>query len=702
MKNFLFPFCLLAFYICYLPSYILHAQGVHPVSGEPLKYCGSTEATEDLYKKYPHLKEAAEIIERQQMRQKTNPEPTINPPMFTIPVVIHILHNYGPENIPDANVHDALRVMNEDFNKLNADTTQVVAAFKALVGDAQIEFKLARLDPNGNCTNGIDRIATSKTYEANNASKLNIWPRRKYLNVWTVHDLASGAAGYTYRPASVAGNPGIDGIVILYDYFGALAPSSRRTSRTLTHEIGHWINLAHPWGNNNQAGVSCGDDGVSDTPRTKGWTSCNLSTNDVCASGVQENVQNYMEYAYCYRMFTIRQAIRMKSALFSSTAQRNNLSSSSNLTATGVNTPALLCTADFSSTKKVVCVGYPVSFSDLSWNTTPTSWQWDFDNDGTTDATTQNPSYTYSAPGVYSVKLTVGDGITTKTVTKSSLIVVLANTASTQAPFSESFENTGYPYSDWYNLSASSSAAMLWNRVTTAAYTGSASLKLDNYSVSSGDIISFITPSVDLSIITSPTMTFRLAYRRKSSSDILDELKIFNSVNCGNSWVLRYIKKSAALATVANSSGAFTPTTTSQWRQDNISISNVNGKDNVRFKFQFTGNGVGAGNNIYIDDINITGNLSVAEEFTNGFDLNIFPNPFNDNTTISFTLLDKYNVAIGVYDIIGKEIISLSNTTKLSAGSYSFPLNKATLKQGIYLIKLEVNGYSVMRKVVVQ
>ena len=124
------------------------AQQVHPVSGEPLKYCGTDEATQELYKKYPHLKIAAEIIEQQQIEQKTNPESSANPPIYTIPVVIHILHNYGPENIPDANVKDALRIINQDFRKMNADTTQVVAAFKALVADCEIEFKLAQLDPN--------------------------------------------------------------------------------------------------------------------------------------------------------------------------------------------------------------------------------------------------------------------------------------------------------------------------------------------------------------------------------------------------------------------------------------------------------------------------------------------------------------------------------------------------------------------------
>ena len=702
--------------ICLLPSYFLIAQEVHPVSGEPLKYCGQTEATQELYKNYPYLKNAAEIIQQQQEQQKVNPE-TNQPPVYTIPVVVHILHNYGSENIPDANVKDAIRILNEDFRKLNADTTNVVDAFKSLVADAEIEFQLAKLDPLGNCTNGIDRIATPKTYKAgdgqigSNVSKINMWPRDKYLNIYTVNNIYNGSAGYTYVPATVNMNTqsSIDGIIILYNYFGSLAPSSASTSRALTHEVGHWINLFHTWGTTNNPGVSCGDDSVSDTPITMGWTSCNLTTNenDVCTSGIEENVQNYMEYSYCYRMFTTGQVSRMRSALTSSTAQRNNLWTTANLAATGVSTADQLCTADFKVSNTVVCVDTSITFTDLSWNGTMTSWQWDFDNNSTTDATTQNPTYSYSAAGTYSVTLTVGDGVTTKTVTKPSLIVVLENTASMQAPFSEGFENSGYPYSDWNNASASSNSNV-WTRVTTAAYTGSASLKLDNYSPTSGDIDEFITPSIDVSTVTTPTMTptmtFWVAYQRRSSTDTLDQLRVLTSTDCGKSWVQRYSKSEATtptLETVSTTSGsAFTPSSTSEWRQENVPIANVSGKTNVRFRFEFTGHGVG--NNIYIDDVNISGKIVGINENEdhNDFLFSVYPNLVDETTTVSFTLKTSRSVSIGIYDLVGKEIVFATNSN-LSAGTYEFPLNGSILKAGIYFVKFDAEGHSVVRKIVV-
>jgi len=681
------------------------AQEVHPVSGEPLKYCGSTEATQELLNKQPHLKAAYELFEEEQKKQRSKTasskgsQQTNQLPIHTIPVVFHILHSFGPENIPDLNVHDAIRVLNEDFRRRNADTSDVVAAFKSLAGDAEIEFALAKIDPNGNCTNGIDRIISSKTYKGDDAAKLNIWPRNKYLNIWVVNDIPGNAAGYTYLPFFLNSNPSIDGIVILYNYLGTLGPSSTYTSRTLTHEVGHWINLPHVWGATNAPGVQCGDDNVTDTPVTKGWNSCNLTSNAVCTSGVQENVQNYMEYSYCSRMYTLEQCAIMRASLESTIAERSTLWSTANLAATGVSTAATLCKADFTASKKIICAGSTVSFKDLSWSVTPTSWQWDFDNNGTTDSTTQNSSYTFTTPGTYSVTLTVSDGVTTQTTTKPSLIVVLAADPIAYVPYSESFESATFPSSTDYYITSQGVNSFHWNRVTTAAYTGSASLKLDNQAQSS-DIDEFITPAIDLSSITGPTMTFRVAYKRRNSGDTLDQLRVLSSTNCGISWVPRYTKGYSTLPTVTStSSTAFVPTI-AQWRLEPITISSFAGQSQVRFKFEFTGNG--AGNNVYIDDININGTLSIEEEVHNGFGLTVYPNPFGENTTVSFNIQDKYNVAIGLYDVLGKEIISISNSTELAPGSYSLPLNKSNLKPGIYFIKLEVDGYTAMKKVIVQ
>ena len=694
MKKLLLP-------VCAALSFMLHAQmqptwtEVHPVSGELLKVCGTDEVQNEVYKQHPELRQINAMIEEQ---AKTHPPDPQNPPVYIIPIVFHILHDYGPENISDAQVIDEVRILNEDYRKLNADISQVAAPFQSITADCEIEFRLAQLDPNGNCTNGIDRIATPKTYKASDASKLNDWPYNKYLNVWTCHDIGSGAAGYSYYPGS-APSTAVDGVLILHSYVGSIGTSSATTSRALSHEIGHYLNLAHLWGSTNQPGVQCGDDGVSDTPVTMGHLPGNCPLNDQTCGNGAENTQNYMEYAYCQKMFTQGQRTRMRNALVSSVEQRSNLWSASNLTATGAGATPQLCTADFKTSTRVACVGANIIFTDLSWNNPPTSWQWDFNNDNVTDATTQNPTYAYSAPGVYSVKLTVSDGASTKTVTKSSYIVIMSNTASAQLPYSEGFENSNFPYNDMYLTSASTNATT-WNRTTAAAYTGSASVKLDNYSPTSGDVDEFITPAIDMSSVTSPTMSFKVAYQRRSSTDTLDQLRVLTSTNCGASWVQRYSKSEAALATISATSGnSFTPGSTSQWRSENVSIANVTGQTDVRFRFEFTGHGVG--NNIYIDDINISGNLGIEEEAASEFGMSVSPNPSDGTSTVSFTLGSSYNVGLNIYDLVGKEVISIPKT-KMSSGIHKLPLNGGNLNSGIYFVKLSVDGYAVTKKIIVQ
>ena len=275
-------------------------------------------------------------------------------------------------------------------------------------------------------------------------------------------------------------------------------------------------------------------------------------------------------------------------------------------------------------------------------------------------------------------------------------INILGSTSSMQAPYIEGFENAGFPYADNY---ITSSAGAKWTTTTSAFSSGASSMKLDNYSATVSDVDEFITPAIDMSTITGQTMTFKLAHAQRNASDV-DQLLVFTSTSCSGAWTQRYSKSGATLANAGVVSSAFTPTS-SQWRQETVPIANVGGQTYVRFKFQFTSNG--SGNNIYIDDININGTLgAVSEEFVNGFDLNVYPNPFSDKSTISFNIQDKYSVAVGVYDIIGKEVMSISNKSDLSAGSYTLPLNKGTLKSGIYFVKLDVEGYSVTKKVIVQ
>nr|MDQ3101944.1 M43 family zinc metalloprotease [Bacteroidota bacterium] len=358
---------------------------------------------------------------------------------YIIPVVFHVIHNNGLENITNAQIEDAMRVLNLDFRRLNTDWENVNPAFLDLVADARVEFRLAKRDPDGNCTTGITRTESTLTNSGEQDMKdLIQWPRDHYLNVW-VSAYAGGAAGYTYRPGSVDQFPSGDGIVLLHTYTGSIGTSSPSRSRTLTHEVGHWINLAHTWGNTNDPGEpeNCDeDDNVQDTPNTIGWTSCNINGSS-CNSPL-DNVENYMEYSYCGKMFTMGQATRMTAALNSGTADRNELWEGSNLVQTGVLEEGALCAAQFTGNGGVVCAGESITFHDQSFHNV-VSRSWSFPGGDPSTSTDPDPVVIYAEPGVHPVILTVSDGSSTLTTTSEEFVKVLSVPGAI-VPFFEGFE----------------------------------------------------------------------------------------------------------------------------------------------------------------------------------------------------------------------------------------------------------------------
>ena len=193
-------------------------------------------------------------------------------PLITIPVVVHIVYNAAAENISDAQVQSEIEVLNTDYQKLNADTAEIPSYYRSLAANCGFRFGLAQLDTNGQATTGIIRKHTNTvSFSINDGIKSSAtggddgWDRDRYLNIW-VGKLTNGILGYS----SVVGGPkATDGVVVLYTAFGtngtATAPFNK--GRTTTHEVGHWLNMIHTWGDD-----SCGTDDVADTPPQEGPT----------------------------------------------------------------------------------------------------------------------------------------------------------------------------------------------------------------------------------------------------------------------------------------------------------------------------------------------------------------------------------------------------------------------------------------------
>jgi hypothetical protein len=255
--------------------------------------------------------------------------------VITIPTVFHIVYNTSAENISDAQIQSQLDVLNLDFSATNLDLGLLTGtAFQGLGANVEIQFCMAQRDPAGNATNGIVRVSTSVTsFSTNDAMKFsgsggsNIWDRNQYLNIW-VCDLGNGLLGYAQFPGGTATT---DGVVLDYEATGtigtALAPFNK--GRTATHEVGHWLNLRHIWGD-----ATCGSDLVSDTPvhNTSNYGCPTYPHYSTCTGSPVEMTMNYMDYTddACMYMFSPGQKTRMRAV--TDGGQRNSLASSQGCT----------------------------------------------------------------------------------------------------------------------------------------------------------------------------------------------------------------------------------------------------------------------------------------------------------------------------------------------------------------------------------
>lgn len=254
--------------------------------------------------------------------------------VYNIPVVVHVVYNTASQNISDAQIQSQITVLNNDFRRLNADRTNTPSAWSSIAADCEINFCLATVDPTGAATTGITRTSTTTTsFSDNDAVKSSstggktAWDRNKYLNIW-VCNLGGGLLGYAQFPGGPAAT---DGVVIGHTYFGtsgtATAPFNK--GRTATHEVGHWLNLYHIWGDDADGNGTCsassectGSDLINDTPNqcemTYGTPAVGTVKTDGCTSSSPGVMwMNYMDYTddAAMNMFTANQKTRMQAVL---------------------------------------------------------------------------------------------------------------------------------------------------------------------------------------------------------------------------------------------------------------------------------------------------------------------------------------------------------------------------------------------------
>ncbi len=687
------------------------SQSFDEHGNELLVKCHTYEMMDQLRADHPELLENMEesAIEQAAFRDffsKNNLAKDAD--IYIIPVVFHVVHFNGQENISPEQIEDAIAVMNRDFAAQAIGINSVNSAFTNLISNTGIKFALAKRDPEGNCTNGIIRTVSETTYQGNdNLKDLSpIWDRSKYLNIWVCNSIASGAAGYSRYPSSVNSSFGatIDGIVVKHSYVGSIGTSGQNSSHTLTHEAGHWLDLPHLWGSTNdpEEEANCNsDDGVSDTPNTIGWTSCNLN-GESCGS--LDNVQNFMEYSYCSKMYTHGQRARMVAALNSNIAQRNGLWQESNLIATGVLEEASVCAADFAADKTTICVGESIQFQDYSYSGV-TERTWIFQGGSPGVSQVEAPEVTYNTPGLYAVSLAASDSFNTVSTIQSNFIRVL-DTASVVLPFFEGFENIPAANIDnsdiWYTENTSGNTN--WEITNEAAYSGSKSIRLNGLAASNGERANLLSQPFDMTYFdsTNAALTFKFACGKKSASSA-DKLKVYISKNCGDHWSLRREIEGDDLYTVSGSQGSspFIPQGQDEWYEEVItSISSVFFTSQFRVKFEFTSQN---GNNIYLDNINLihANTVSVNNIAELKKSVSIYPNPASNIVNVQLdNLSDISNLEMTVHDVSGRKITTV-HSGAISGNKKTFGMDISQFPNGLYFIHFKTNNGQFAQKFVV-
>lgn len=663
---------------------------------QTLLHCGSDEMEHKLFREHPEYRQAF-VRSKNKLEAFTKQyqeNPAKSGATYVIPVVFHIIHNNGPENINDSQIHDAVHQVNLQYRKLNPDTNQIVAAFQSIAADAGIEIRLAQIDPDGNCTSGITRTVSSLTYPGDHQVKSLIhWPPEKYLNIYVCFD-AAGLAGHALMPAAADTIPEWDGIVMRHDYVGTIGTSDYFRRTVLSHEIGHYLNLYHIWGGNNvpnfyylpvgSAGNCAYDDEVTDTPNTIGWSSCNPNASS-CGSGL-DNVQNYMDYAYCALMFTEGQKVRMHAALNSSVAQRNNLWTPANLAATGTDDLVnQLCEAKFEVSKQVICQGESVLFKDVSAHGV-TSRLWSIES-GTIQGSSSNDTATviYNQAGKFDVALKVSNGTDTLELLLSDYITVMP-TPGINHGITEGFESDLADVKDKWHIRE---VGQTYNwEIANTGFQSNQSAKINNFEAGTNQVYEFFSDPMDFSGYTSLAIAFDWAYAQRISGNG-DLFRVFISNDCGETWITKktYVGVSSLKSVSQLVANPFTPASLNEWRSDTVLISGAsNFTDHTQVKFRFESKG---GNNFYLDNIRI-GKLNELglHEVGSEKEFEIYPNPAAGTTTLKWEGQMKPQ-QVQLVDPQGR--IVFETTHLKDVNSLSIPLNG--LRSGYYLVKVRgVNG----------
>jgi hypothetical protein len=647
-----------------------------------------------------------------------------------IPVVVHVIHRGEAvgvgTNISDEQIISQIKVLNNDFNRLNTDASNTPAEFQSVAGSMSIEFVLAKQDPDGEETTGIVRVRGNRTsWSTSNDGALkatSYWPAEDYLNIW-VTNLSSTLLGYAQFPVSdLAGledaddNRLTDGVVIDYLVFGSIDDNSSfdldedfDKGRTTTHEVGHYLGLRHIWGDDEGA---CGGDGdyVSDTP-DQDEESLGCFTHPQTSCGVHKMFQNYMDYTNdaCMNMFTQEQVGRMITVMENS-PRRKTLPQSKGLEepdGTSIRDIAIVSITEPSPVRceksatpaltirnngNVDITSLVVSYS-INGGTASTASRSIPTLTPGTEATLTLSSLNFSdGENILSITVSKPNGYTDKNASDNTLSkTVIVSTASDVIPLRQNFDAS---FQDQWTM-VNPSGGMNWETIATnynqSLYFNAAANEVE------GDAAWLVSPVLDFSAATTASVFFDLSYRYLSTDgnrNDLDNLQVLASSDCGVTYDKILFDETGTALSVNNDAVNSTPAKAEDWRRNYVNLTAFAGQSNVRLAFVFTNDN---GNNIYIDNIE----FFVSDDPTP----NSVSNPFvvydSDPITpsdfyITFNLPERQSVQYELMDTMGRQIVTQELTDVLNQ---TYEVNAAHTSTGVYFLRLQIGQNYYITKV---
>ena len=639
--------------------------------------------------------------------------------IIRIPIVFHVIHNgdaYGTnENITDEQIYSQIDALNRDFRKHNLDTSLIPAEFKALAADMEIEFCIARFDTNGNITSGITRhnlgaASWDRPLIESTMKPTTIWNSDFYLNIWTcqLSGSLSSVLGYAQFPGMARST---DGVVLRYDCCGTtgnIRPGNE-LGRVATHEVAHWMNLLHIWGDDNGSADECGgSDLVDDTPNER-VEYYGRPTFPQTSCGSHDMFMNYMDYVddSAKFMFTKDQVTRARAALFTQRA-------------------AVLTTINCNLNVDAQFERFISPSDSICTNNLLTSFV--FKNNALENITYQEALYSidgaanklahwtgflhFREEGIFSLPIeSLGDGLHTISVTLFNpnhigsddyagndlgtiSFQINGTSIGASTPVSEGFEAPTLP-ANW--TIQNPNGDMTWQLYTGGgAYaTSSQCMLMDNFNPSLAAINkkdAFITDDYSLSNPNIPHLNFDVAYTRRSPTRG-DTLSVFASLDCGHTWTLIWKQGSAELSTTGSDlNSVFTPTNT-QWKNVFVDLTPFGHTDKIRFKFE---NFSQVGNRLFVDNINLKSYGVSIQDLKQTKQIQLFPNPATTDVNIELSSYFEFPVSYSIKNDLGQIVktgILTENTSNISTanildGLYFFAIESANHK--IYAQKLMI------------